>query len=185
MYRQATYGPCSSSLWSIEEVSPQHKSCDCADQCNAKTSTVHGCSRQPDLKLSSYTFSLLSFLFLFFSIYLYYFLPFFFCIIFDVPLLSISISSTSQHMFCCIFLYFNSNKAKGRISKQVFQENKAYQIFQKTKMCSLILMSLTVFPLHCSIYFVLPHLSSLIVLIVFCPISSQSFLYIFLDLLLD
>ena len=44
---------CGSSLWSLEEVSPQHKSCDCADQCNAKTSTVHGCTRQPDLKLSS------------------------------------------------------------------------------------------------------------------------------------
>ena len=41
-----------------------------------------------------------------FSIYLYYFLPFFFCIIVGVPLLSICISSIFKHMFCCIFLYF-------------------------------------------------------------------------------
>ena len=41
-----------------------------------------------------------------FSIYLHYFLRFFFCIISDVPLLPICISSTSKHMFCCIFLYF-------------------------------------------------------------------------------
>ena len=36
---------CGSLLWSLEDVSPQHKSCDCpADQFNAKTSTVYGCS---------------------------------------------------------------------------------------------------------------------------------------------
>ena len=28
------------------------------------------------------------------------------------------------------------NKAEGRISKRVFQENKARQIFRKTKMCA-------------------------------------------------
>ena len=36
---------CGSLLWSLEDLSPQHKSCDCpADQFNAKTSTVYGCS---------------------------------------------------------------------------------------------------------------------------------------------
>ena len=100
-------GSCGSTLWSLEDLSPQHKSCDCADQFNAKTSTIHGCKRQLNLKSFFLNFlsSSVSFSFVF-SIYLYYFLPFFFCIISDVPLLPICISSTSKHMFCCIFLYF-------------------------------------------------------------------------------
>ena len=32
-----------------------------------------------------------------------------------------------------VISYINSNNAKGRISKRVFQENKARQIFRKKK----------------------------------------------------
>ena len=34
-----------SFLQSLEDVSPQHKLCDCADQFNVKMSTVHSCTR--------------------------------------------------------------------------------------------------------------------------------------------
>ena len=44
------------------------------------------------------------------------------------------ISSENETMISLMLLidYFDGNKAKGRISKQVFQENKARQIFRKT-----------------------------------------------------
>ena len=87
--RKTTCGSCGYSLWSLEDIFPQHKSSDCAKQFNAKTSTVYGCTRQPNLKLFLFFF--------FFFIYLYYFLPFFSCISSDVPLLSICISSTSKY----------------------------------------------------------------------------------------
>ena len=107
---QSSCGSCGSSLWSLEAVSLQQESCDFAYQFNAKMSTVHGCARRPNLHwfffLNVLSFLLsLSFVF---SKYLYYFLPFFFCIIFDVPLRSVWISSTFKHMLFCIFLCFRS-----------------------------------------------------------------------------
>ena len=96
------------SLWKLEDVSPQHKSCDCADQFNTKTSTVHGCTRRPNPNWVFFPnlFSSFSSFSCVFSKYLHSFLPFFFCIIFDDFLFSICISSTIMHMLCCITLYF-------------------------------------------------------------------------------
>ena len=88
--RKTTCGSCGSSLCSLEDIFPQHKSCDCAEQFNAKTSTVYGCTRQPNLKLSSSTFSLLSSLFLFLSLYI--------C----------TTSSHSSPVFVLMFLFFLS-----------------------------------------------------------------------------
>ena len=43
-----------------------------------------------------------------------------------------SLEPCLEHYWPDPWHYFVSNKAKGRISKRVFQENKAHQIFRKT-----------------------------------------------------
>ena len=55
--RPGSFSPCGSSLWSLEDVSPQRKSRDCANDANAKTSTVTVCSTffQPFLHCSEFS----------------------------------------------------------------------------------------------------------------------------------
>ena len=43
---------------------------------------------------------------------------------------------------------FVGNKAKGRISKQVFQENKARQIFRKTNISNPLIRPFALLPTH-------------------------------------
>ena len=52
----------------------------------------------------------------------------------------------------CLFFEFVGNRAKGRISKRVFQENKAHQIFLKTNI-SYPLLPLPLFGKFGVVYF--------------------------------
>ena len=57
------------------------------------------------------------------------------------------------------------------------------EFFFKSHVCSLVLMMLlTISPLHCSVYAFISHLSSLIVLDFISHLLPQSFFYFFFDL---
>ena len=74
----------------------------------------------------------------------------FFCIIFDVSLLSICISSTwFKQMFCCILYFPGTMIALPLFLIILFQVTHVFLIMHP----SWLMMSLTISPLHCFVYF--------------------------------
>ena len=62
------------------------------------------------------------------------------------------ICASSCKLYAILLVYFFGNKEKGRISKRVFQENKARQIFRKTNISNPIVRKRTHYQCSISLY---------------------------------